>query len=157
MSGDYMSDFELPDQQRIVIRNTSENKQSSPVEPGGYVILFILGLAAYLWNFIDNWQDQQSLARYLLAFYDYSIIEPLRLIPLVYKYFLDLDLTPFSNLNWFIAILAMGFYSLFFLPLLIATIFNFLRRIKLYDHRWKIFLFPATLYVIFHFVSWLLK
>ena len=35
MSGDYMSDFELPDQQRIVIRNTSENKQSSPVEPGG--------------------------------------------------------------------------------------------------------------------------
>lgn len=73
-----MSDFELPDQQRIVIRNTSENKQSSPVEPGGYVILFILGLAAYLWNFIDNWQDQQSLARYLLAFYDYSIIEPLR-------------------------------------------------------------------------------
>ena len=61
-----MSDFELPDQQRIVIRNTNENKQSSPVEPGGYVILFILGIAAYLWNFIDNCSVHDKFHRTLI-------------------------------------------------------------------------------------------
>ncbi|MCX2581792.1 hypothetical protein OQ641_28535, partial [Klebsiella pneumoniae] len=68
-----MSDFELPEQQRVSIKDTSTQSRSIAPNEVGLIIAIIF--AVILWNFIGNWEHQDSSARYLLAFYDYTIVE----------------------------------------------------------------------------------
>ncbi|UUS62515.1 MULTISPECIES: hypothetical protein [unclassified Acinetobacter] len=149
-----MSEFELPEQTRITIK---EQPTSRPFNPSAAAIVILFILSIVLWNFISNWENQTSSARYLLAFYDYVIVKPLSIIPQFYEYCRTLELTPYNNLNWFMAIVCIGLYLFVFIPFVIKTILNIMKKIKLYDHRWKIFFTPALLYIFFHFSMWLFK
>lgn len=150
-----MSDFELPEQQRVSIKDTSTQSRSIAPNEVGLIIAIIF--AVILWNFIGNWEHQDSSARYLLAFYDYTIVEPLKLIPEFYEYCRTLELTPYNNLNWFLAILAICFYLFVLIPFLLKIILNFLEKLNLYNYRWKLFFLPALLYLAFHFTTWLFR
>lgn len=155
MSTHSMDDYDL-EQNKIYIRE-KRKEPARPINPGlGFIIAAIV-LAVILWNFISNWENQTTLTRYFLAFYDYTIIEPIRFIPRFFEYAKDANFTPYNNLNIVLVYSLIGAYIFIFIPYVLKLIGILLEKINLKKYKWLIFFTPAILYVLSNFVIWLFK
>lgn len=154
MSIHSMDDYDL-EQNQVYIREKS-NKPTRSINPSLGLIIAAVVLAVVLWNFISNWENQTTIARYLIAFYDYTIVEPLRLIPSIFEYSKNANFTPYNNLNIVITYLLTGAYIFIFIPFIIRLISKFLDKIK-FKYKLTLFFSPAILYLLFQFATWLFK
>lgn len=150
-----MSDFNL-ENNHTIIREATKNQPRS-INPGGGFIIGVGIFAVILWNFISNWENQTTPAKYLLAFYDYTVIEPLRLIPRFYEYAHHANFTPYNNLNLVLSILVICAYLFVFIPFIIKLLIKVLSVIKLDKYKWQIFFLPGILYVLYFIIHWLFR
>lgn len=121
-----------------------------------FFICVVTGSILYgIFSLINSWQTFEAPYKYALAFYYYSIGFSVYSFVCVWDWLINLQPTPYRNLNGIMAMVAMAIYSLFmvfgFVPWVLGWL---LRKLKL---TWRgglaLFLAPGLLALVWYVIA----
>lgn len=88
----------------------SEKTEDVGIIGFAFILLLIGASLKWLWNKIDQWYLLSSPYNYVAAFYNYIVLEPLRVFGYIWEWSQNAHFTKYSNLNMTISIALVFIY-----------------------------------------------